>query len=248
MTHALPVLMYHAIDDVRSPLAVPAHAFVRTMQELAHEGWRTVTDAEIAGGLARGEWPDRTFAIHFDDGFRSVKEKAWPVLRDLGFGATIFVVAGFVGRDNGWPGQPAHVPRWPLMTWREIETLAADGAAIGAHTVTHVRLPRLNPGAQAHEIASSFDAIERAIGKCSRAFAYPYGEHDASSRRVAMAHADAAFTTRLASAAPDDAAEALPRIDACYLGGVIRPTRLDRAVVRAYLAARRAGRAIRARL
>ena len=35
----LPVLMYHAVDTVRSPLAVSPAVFARSMQTLAGAGW-----------------------------------------------------------------------------------------------------------------------------------------------------------------------------------------------------------------
>ena len=50
---------------------------------------------------------DDGITITFDDGMRSVYEHALPVLREHGFPAHIFLTTSRVGKDIGWPGQPA---------------------------------------------------------------------------------------------------------------------------------------------
>jgi len=43
---------------------------------------------------------DRPVAITFDDGFRDFHTAAWPVLRELGFTATMFLATGFIGEGG----------------------------------------------------------------------------------------------------------------------------------------------------
>jgi peptidoglycan/xylan/chitin deacetylase (PgdA/CDA1 family) len=64
-------------------------------------------------------------SITFDDGYRDNYQYAYPILRGLNLPATIFVVAGKVGRD------PA------FLTLEQIAEMRAANIAFGAHTVDH---------------------------------------------------------------------------------------------------------------
>ena len=77
---------------------------------------------------------------------------------------------------DGLGVDPASRLRGQMLTWDEVRALRALGFAIGAHTVTHPILSRLDDDARAwQEIAGSRRAIERALGEAPRAFAYPNG-------------------------------------------------------------------------
>ncbi len=76
--NAVPVLTYHAIARARTPIAVSPGRFSDTMRAMKRAGWRTLGLDDLLTGLADGRWPDRTFALHFDDGFASVLEHGCP--------------------------------------------------------------------------------------------------------------------------------------------------------------------------
>jgi peptidoglycan/xylan/chitin deacetylase (PgdA/CDA1 family) len=62
------------------------------------------------------------------------------------------------------------------LTLEELRRLACDGLVdIGAHTVTHPVLARLEPSRQRDEIRGSKAQLEEALGRGVRSFAYPYG-------------------------------------------------------------------------
>src|SRR5205807_2425452 len=100
-----PVLTYHSLDDSGSPISVAPALFRWQMGYLHQLGWRTLTLDELLAGHERGAWPERTFSLMFDDGFANLLERGLTVLAEYGFSATVFVVAGWVGRSNDWPGQ-----------------------------------------------------------------------------------------------------------------------------------------------
>ncbi|HZM16767.1 MAG TPA: polysaccharide deacetylase family protein [Candidatus Krumholzibacteria bacterium] len=67
----------------------------------------------------------------------------------------------------------------------EIVRLATGGLVeIGAHTVSHPKLPALAPAAQEREIRDSRDFLAAIIGRPITSFAYPHGRHDATTRRI----------------------------------------------------------------
>src|SRR4051812_50056800 len=98
-------------------------------------GWRATTFHEA---VTAPRWT-KTMAVTFDDGYRSVRERAWPVLQRLGIPATVFVPTALVG----WPG-PLHwegieeglgPPRegevWP-MGWGEARRVGRGGGGEAA--------------------------------------------------------------------------------------------------------------------
>jgi peptidoglycan/xylan/chitin deacetylase (PgdA/CDA1 family) len=66
------------------------------------------------------------------------------------------------------------------MTFEEVRALVTDGLVmIGAHTVNHPLLTRLDAGARRREIIESKAFCEALIGAPVPGFAYPYGDLDA---------------------------------------------------------------------
>lgn len=65
-----------------------------------------------------------------------------------------------------------------MLTWDEVNALRGLGVSLGAHTVRHPILSRVEPESAWAEIRGSKVAIERAVGATVRAFAYPNGGPD----------------------------------------------------------------------
>ena len=135
----------------------------------------------------------RTFAVTFDNAFRSVLELAFPVLDRAGVPGTVFVPTHKIGgAPMAWPG----IDEWlggPYerelvgMSWDEIGTLAQSGWEVGSHTRSHPRLPEVvDDDALADELAGSRADCEQRLGACD-SLAYPYGAID--DRVVAAARA-----------------------------------------------------------
>jgi peptidoglycan/xylan/chitin deacetylase (PgdA/CDA1 family) len=62
-----------------------------------------------------------------------------------------------------------------MLSWEEVRALAELGFSIGAHTVDHPILSRIDSRRAWAEIVGSRDAIAAACGRPPRAFAYPNG-------------------------------------------------------------------------
>ena len=112
------------------------------------------------------------------------------------------------------------------MSADELCALSRAGIAIGAHTVGHPHLPRLDPDAQEREIADSRRTLERIIGLPVTHLAYPFGSFDdttvAAAHRAGISHA---FTCEPRRLMPGDRSLQLPRLDP-------QEPRLDRFVTR----------------
>jgi peptidoglycan/xylan/chitin deacetylase (PgdA/CDA1 family) len=196
-------LCYHRIGG---PLElgvtrVSARVFRRQMESLARGGWRTLTLDEFANPPSALRHP-HSFLLSFDDGYASLGEHAYPVLADLGFTATTFVIIDFVGRTNTWD-VPYALRRLPHLDWDAIEHWRSRGFEFQSHGATHRRLTWLDDAAARDELERSRQTLLRRLGPdAGRAIAYPFGAADA---RVAALAAQAGYTLGFGGAtrAPD---------------------------------------------
>jgi peptidoglycan/xylan/chitin deacetylase (PgdA/CDA1 family) len=184
------VLCYHAVsDDWQEPFAVTPARLEDQLRRLLAAGYRGATFSQAV--LEPGS--ERTLSVTFDDGYRSVIERAWPILSGLGLPATAFVCTDFMGSSR-----PMRVglDRWLTerhehellpMGWDDLARLADAGWEIGSHTATHARLIDLDDESLASELRGSREACEQALGANCGSIAYPHGAADA--RVVAAARA-----------------------------------------------------------
>ncbi len=163
------------------------------MAALAAEGCTALTMAEVAAHLAAGRpFPPRAVAITFDDGFANLATAGAPVLARHGFPATVYMIAGMIGRTTQWSDHGRPLPAESLLTWPGIRALAAQGIEIGAHTVTHGFLSTYAPAALTHELADGRTMLETGLGRPVTAFAYPQGDYTPAVVRATRA---AGYTT-----------------------------------------------------
>jgi peptidoglycan/xylan/chitin deacetylase (PgdA/CDA1 family) len=244
-TQQLPVLTYHSIDGSGSVISTSPAVFERQMSSLADAGWRTLTIEAMLAGHASGQWPRRSFVLTFDDGYRNVFDLAAPLLSRHRFHAIVFVVADRVGRTAQWQDQPEALAGAPLMDWSQLQALLAMGLSLGAHSLTHPRLPELASKDAEREIVSSKRAIEDRCGVAVTTFAYPYGARTNAIEQLVARNYEAAFGTRLGFATPGSGCMNLERVDTYYLRRFASFEGLDGTMTTAYIHARRVGRAIR---
>jgi len=195
------VLCYHAVSE-RWPaaLSVTPERLGQQLQTVVDRGYRGVTFTEAVLGKASG----RQVAVTFDDAYRSVIERARPILDALELPATVFVPTAYAGVEKPmlWPGidhwhGTEHESELLPMSWDELRNLAAEGWEIGSHTHSHPRLTLIDDDQLSEELVVSKRECEQQLGTTCRSIAYPYGANDA---RVAAA----------ARAAGYEAAAALP--------------------------------------
>jgi len=184
------VLCYHRVGG---PLElgvtrVSRSVFARQMTALARAGWRTLTLEEFAERVdsvgARHVVPlrdpptTRAFFLTFDDGYASLAEHAYPVLADLGFTATTFLITDFIGKTNTWDVRYTW-NRLPHLSWTQIEQWRARGFEFASHGATHRRLTWLDDAAIETELRSSREVLTARVGaESGRAIAYPFGAVD----------------------------------------------------------------------
>ena len=210
------VITFHGVDDSGSVLSLAPDELRGLVRGIQASGHRIVPLTELLAGSEA----DRV-ALTFDDGFRSVREAALPILREAGATATLYLTTGWVGRDNGWPSQPDWAPRFPMLDWDDVSALHEAGWQIDGHTVDHPDLTGLGDAELASQLDEADDVIEQRLGRRPQTFAFPYGRRDPRVDAAARARYRHAMTTELASLDGRDvdalAATGVPRLDGYYL-------------------------------
>jgi peptidoglycan/xylan/chitin deacetylase (PgdA/CDA1 family) len=198
----IPVLMYHQVGAADSGkelrYCVPPERFAAQMRSLANKGMRACSiEAFFAWLEGRQDLPEGSFLLTFDDGFLGVYEHAAPVLQELGWPATVFLVSALTGGEDEWrrknPGGLAH----SLMGAEHIAALRRQGFTFHSHTRHHADLPTLADAPLADELAGSRLELESLLGEAVPYLAYPYGHHDQRVIHAAQAAGyEAAFSVQ----------------------------------------------------
>jgi peptidoglycan/xylan/chitin deacetylase (PgdA/CDA1 family) len=211
------ILTYHSIDDLGSVISMPPATFRRHMDFLAEAGIPVVPLDQVLSQPG-------CVAITFDDGFANLIDHAIPVLAQHNFPATIFLVTQYCGGQNNWPGQSYDKAAvLPLMSWEQAAALPPS-ITLGAHTVNHPDLTRLDPAECERELRDCQSEIEQCIGRPARWLAYPYGASSAHVQQIASRHFDLAVGTTLGFLPAHPNPMDLPRIDTFYLRDSIPPS------------------------
>lgn len=99
-TCTLPVLMYHHFAQEGNGGTIVSEArFREQMEALKGDGFTAVTLGEVLDYVDNGApLPEKPVLITMDDGYTSNLEIAAPILEELGFRATVFVIGVNEGR------------------------------------------------------------------------------------------------------------------------------------------------------
>lgn len=171
----VPILMYHYIDTgVNNDLMTPKDKFRQQMLYLKNAGFHTITLDQLYGFMTQNtKLPEKPIVITFDDGYKDNYTNAYPVLKEMGFKATIFVVSG--GKEKG---------NYPHMNDNQLRELDKNGIDIEPHTVDHKKLDTLSYQDQKNEIELSKSILEAKLGKKMKYFAYPYGQYNKDTLKI----------------------------------------------------------------
>jgi peptidoglycan/xylan/chitin deacetylase (PgdA/CDA1 family) len=197
----VPVIQYHMIDmpsrnsRVRGGFTPPGR-FARQMRHLKAQGFVFYTAAELIDQYREhGEFPANGITVTFDDGCRDSYTNAFPVLRELGIKATVFLVPSVIGQISAKPLAQGEEPRQHLSR-EEILAMAKHGIEFGSHTTNHRLLHELKPEEVKYEVADAKKQIEEILQTPCKTIAYPAGFFNATVEEiVAEAGYTCAFST-----------------------------------------------------
>jgi poly-beta-1,6-N-acetyl-D-glucosamine N-deacetylase len=145
-------IAFHDVVDQPSDLgadAVTTRTFVQFLDWLKGTGWEAISlDDVSAAARGRRKLPDKAILLTFDDGYRSLYERVFPLLKAYHYPA----VAGLVGSwmEDGADGTVLYgdkkVPRSNFVSWAEAQEMQASGLIeFASHSYDLHRSVRANP-------------------------------------------------------------------------------------------------------
>jgi len=168
----VPVLSYYSLSKNKpSKISITQDNFKAQMKYLKENGYHVITLDQLLDFLDYKEQiPEKSVAITFDDGWISVYDIAFPILKEYGFPATIFIYTDFIGGGKA-------------LSWKQIKELSEAGFDIQCQTKTHRNLATLKKKESFKEYFNSLEMeisypkklIEKKLNKECKCLAYPYG-------------------------------------------------------------------------
>lgn len=199
----IPVLMYHSFDEnpTLPGINTKPELFKEHLTLLKRNGWTTITSDQLVM-FQQGDidLPEKSFMITIDDGYESVYNSAFPILKEFNMNAMLFVIT-----SNIESGERFKVR---MCNWKQIKGMSDSGyIEIGNHT--HDLHWRGNGNAKGYEamitnitkqgkeisitareniivddLTLAHKLITDNIGREPKTFAYPYGSFDEVSERA----------------------------------------------------------------
>jgi len=171
----LPILGYHRVGKIFGDHvpSVSVETFSRQLEFLKRNRYQVLDLSEVAQLFDQDKpLPRASTVITFDDGYVETWTIAWPILKQFGFPATVFITPAEVGLEG-------------FMTWDQILAAANQGLTVGCHTMNHSFLPLVPEDRLEHELVESKHIIEERINKRVDLLSYPIGGFTQAAQRVA---------------------------------------------------------------
>jgi peptidoglycan/xylan/chitin deacetylase (PgdA/CDA1 family) len=166
------ILVYHTIS---SPVkALPSNIDVAPALFESHLRWLSRRHNRINTLETLLSVPEnkRQLAITFDDGYKDNLTVALPLLEKYEMPATIFVAAGFIGKDGFLTTADLKIlSRHPLIT-------------IGSHGLTHGHFPQMSEAEARFELTESKQILENAVNRTVDLLAWSYGDCNDELERI----------------------------------------------------------------
>jgi peptidoglycan/xylan/chitin deacetylase (PgdA/CDA1 family) len=167
----LPTLMYHHIADADvakaggfSLLNVNVTFFKEQLNYLRVKGYTTITPNEVINFFDQGiSPPSKSVLLTFDDGYIDFYVNAYPLLKERGFKATVFLPTGLV-QNKGY------------LSWDQIAEMANSGLIYFAnHTWSHKSVLMAQDIVSKEIATADAQLAEHGLNNL-KVFAYPYGD------------------------------------------------------------------------
>lgn len=160
-----PVLMYHHIEEGSNSLYVSPANFQEQMAFLYAKGHQSVSLDELFTPSFKN------FIITFDDSYKDVVQNAYPILKELGFKATVFLIYDYIGKVG-------------YLTWEDVRFLENEGWQFGSHSLSHRNLTSLINEEAEKEIVQSKSKLEQKLKNPVNFFCYPIGKFNQETQEL----------------------------------------------------------------
>ncbi len=182
----MSILAYHMVDprfDWGITRVTPKQ-FRRQIEFALKRGFTFQTISEY---LSYDNDHSKRIAITFDDGYKSIHDYAFPILKQFDIKATLFVIPGFVGQRNTWDVNIGWV-KFDHLNWHGINEICDAGWEIGSHGMSHLDMTRISYRQLDYELSASKLLLERRTNSSVKVISYPFGNANMNVCRTSARH------------------------------------------------------------
>ncbi len=124
--------------------------------------------------------PNRTVVLSIDDGYHSVFEKVYPLLRQYRMTATLAPICNYITDRVA-----SYRPNEGFMSRAEVQEMVDScGVEVASHSLSHPHLTKLDSVRAWEEIRGSKETLESLFNTRVITFVYPYGDMNQRVRRL----------------------------------------------------------------
>lgn len=179
----ITIMCYHQFD-AGNMYSVTREEFRRHLQYFKDNGFTVIPLSQALDYWAGKNvtLPEKALIITIDDGYRSVYEKAYPLLKEFNYPWVFYVYTDYVNSGGG------------SVTWEHLREMLANGMEIGCHSKSHSLMTKRGRKSDEEyaqwlvdETVVPKKIIEEKLGVPCRSFAYPYGGNNDQVRKAVEA-------------------------------------------------------------
>lgn len=178
-------LYHHVATDTPPSTSISPQDFRKHLDYLRDNGFSVIALNSMLDAIASGtELPEKAVAITFDDGYISIYDTAFPMLKEYGFPFTLFLSTGPINNNQR-----------NYMTWDQIKEMSDAGVIIANHMVEHPYMLDRSAGESEQDwiermrlelLEAESDILEH-TGQSHKYLAYPYGEFNKAIKDMVSA-------------------------------------------------------------
>ncbi len=180
----VPVLMYHKVwSGICDHLTITPERLREQWEYLKNAGFHTLSLLDyLAIAAGTKPKPDKAILITFDDGYVNNLTYAYPLLQELGWQATFFIIGATLNntyRDMG------HGPDLK-MTLEQLRMLDTAVVQLAMHGYHHLNMADVPVDDSLQELQEATAVFKRAGLSYHMVWAYAYGGRPRSSHQLAL--------------------------------------------------------------
>lgn len=169
-------IYHHVATDTPPSTSISPADFRKHLDYLRDNGFSVIALDVMLDAITSGsQLPDKAVAITFDDGYSSIYDTAFPMLKEYDFPFTLFLSTG-----------PINNKQRGYMDWDQVKEMSDAGVIIANHLVEHPYMLTRHQGESdsdwierlRRELLQAESEILEHTGQSHKYLAYPFGEYD----------------------------------------------------------------------
>jgi len=166
-THCVFLLYHHFTKDGPKSTSVSAETFRQHLTYLKDNDFKVIPLKNAVEAIIENKkLPDKCVSLTADDGYKSIYENAYPLLKEFNMPMAVFVATQSIDKKYR-----------AMMTWAQLIEIS-DFVSSYNHTVSHPSLIGKDIKTIHSEIITAEERLNEKLGVKTKFFAYPYGEFD----------------------------------------------------------------------